>query len=54
MKLDHDRAILGGVCAGIARHLDVDPIWVRLAFFCAFWFFGIGPILYLLLLVLMA
>ncbi len=29
---DHDREIGDGVCAGIARALDVDPVWVRLVF----------------------
>lgn len=26
---DLDSAVISGVCAGIARHLDVDPMWVR-------------------------
>lgn len=26
---DLDSAIISGVCAGVARHLEVDPIWVR-------------------------
>ncbi len=29
---DNQRALLDGVCAGIARTLDVDPIWVRIVF----------------------
>ena len=28
---DLDAAVISGVCAGIARYLDVDPIWVRVA-----------------------
>lgn len=29
---DRDRAIGDGVCAGLARTLDIDPVWVRLIF----------------------
>ncbi|MDO6568190.1 PspC domain-containing protein [Alteromonas sp. 1_MG-2023] len=27
---DLDSAVISGVCAGVARHLEVDPIWVRI------------------------
>lgn len=30
---DMENAKLGGVCAGIARYFDVDPVWVRLGIF---------------------
>ena len=30
---DRDNAKLGGVCAGIARYFDIDPVWIRLAIF---------------------
>ncbi|MFT5711916.1 MAG: phage shock protein C [Glaciecola sp.] len=26
---DADRAIISGVCAGVAKYLDIDPLWVR-------------------------
>ena len=29
---DGDRAIVGGVLAGIANYIKIDPLWVRLAF----------------------
>ncbi len=29
---DHERGILSGVCAGIARSIDVNPFWVRATF----------------------
>lgn len=32
LALDKSRAKLLGVCAGIARSLDLDPLIVRLAF----------------------
>lgn len=41
---DEDKAILGGVCAGIAAYLEVDPTWVRIAF-VALMFFGFGLII---------
>lgn len=30
---DTEHAKLGGVCSGIGRYFDVDPVWIRLAFF---------------------
>ncbi len=32
--------ILGGVCAGLARHLDIKPIYLRLLFVLAFFLTG--------------
>jgi phage shock protein C len=26
---DSNRAIISGVCAGVAKYLDIDPLWVR-------------------------
>ena len=26
---DLDSAVISGVCAGVARHLEIEPIWVR-------------------------
>ena len=37
---------LGGVCAGLAEWLEVDPVLVRLAFGVATLLVGIGPFLY--------
>lgn len=30
---DHDNPKLGGVCSGIGKYFDIDPVWVRLAIF---------------------
>lgn len=47
---DEDHAILGGVCAGIAAYLDVDPVWVRLAtVILAFMSLGTIIVLYVVL-----
>ena len=52
MRSSSDRMI-GGVCGGLARHFDLDPVLVRLAFVLFFIFKGSGLLLYLLLLILM-
>jgi phage shock protein PspC (stress-responsive transcriptional regulator) len=54
MRLDNERALLLGVCAGVGRHLDIDPVFIRIAFFCAFWFFGVGVLAYFILAILMS
>jgi signal transduction histidine kinase/phage shock protein PspC (stress-responsive transcriptional regulator) len=44
-----DRRILGGVAAGLADHLSVPVLWVRIGFVVATWFNGAGLIAYLML-----
>ncbi|MCH8904974.1 MAG: PspC domain-containing protein [Bacteroidetes bacterium] len=44
-----DERVFGGVCSGIGAYLDVDPIWIRLAFVLGFFFFGTGVLLYIIL-----
>lgn len=53
MKRDKDNGWLGGVCAGIAKHLEVDPGIIRLLAIGSTIFFGIGPIIYLILWLIM-
>jgi phage shock protein PspC (stress-responsive transcriptional regulator) len=48
LRRDPEHGILGGVCAGIARELRVDPIVVRVAFVAAAVAGGIGVAVYLL------
>lgn len=45
--------LLGGVCGGLAEYLDVDPVFVRLAFILLAFANGIGIIAYLALWVIM-
>ena len=52
MRSSSDRMV-GGVCGGLARHFDLDPVLVRLAFVLFTIFKGSGVLLYLLLLILM-
>jgi signal transduction histidine kinase len=44
-----ERRLLGGVAAGIADHLSVPVLWVRIGFVVGTWFNGAGLIAYLLL-----
>lgn len=41
--------IIGGVCGGLANHMQVDPLLVRLLFLFLFLVFGFGPLLYIIL-----
>ena len=43
---DTDKKI-GGVCGGIAQYFDIDPIIMRILWFVAVFFYGIGIIPYL-------
>ena len=44
-----DDKILGGVSSGLAAYLDIDTVWVRLAFVIALLLFGSGVLLYIVL-----
>jgi phage shock protein PspC (stress-responsive transcriptional regulator) len=48
LRRDPEHGMLGGVCAGIARELRVDPLVVRVAFVAAAVAGGIGVVVYLL------
>ena len=45
-RLRNDR-VVAGVASGLGAHLDVDPIWVRLAFVVLVFFAGLGVLLYI-------
>jgi signal transduction histidine kinase/phage shock protein PspC (stress-responsive transcriptional regulator) len=44
-----DDRFVGGVAAGVAEHLDVPVLWVRVGFVVGTWFNGAGVVAYLLL-----
>ncbi|MGQ0828740.1 MAG: PspC domain-containing protein [Bacteroidota bacterium] len=46
---DPDDKTLGGVCSGISKYFDFDPIWLRGAFVVGVLFFGSGLLLYIIL-----
>jgi signal transduction histidine kinase len=48
LRRDPDRRLLGGVAAGIARYVGVDPLFVRLAFVVAAAAGGFGVAVYVL------
>lgn len=48
LRSKQDR-ILGGVCAGLARYLNIDTVLVRLFFIVFTLVGGIGPLLYIIL-----
>ena len=41
--------VVGGVAAGLAEHLGLPALWVRVAFVVATWFNGLGIVVYLVL-----
>lgn len=42
-----DRAMIGGVCAGIADYFDVDPTWIRLLAVLLIFASGFGLVAYI-------
>ncbi|MCA9837445.1 MAG: PspC domain-containing protein [Trueperaceae bacterium] len=45
--------VIGGVCAGLGHYFGVDPTLVRVIFLIAFFGFGVGPLVYFILWLLM-
>jgi phage shock protein PspC (stress-responsive transcriptional regulator) len=50
---DPDDRVIGGVCSGFSHYLGIDPLWLRIAFAVAFFAFGSGLLLYILLMIIM-
>lgn len=46
---DPDDKVLGGVCSGISAYFNIDPLWLRLILAIAFFAYGFGLLLYILL-----
>ena len=40
---------IGGVCGGIAKYMDVDPVIVRIIWGVAFFAYGFGGLAYVIL-----
>ena len=53
VKRNPNDKVIAGVCSGLAKSLEIDPIIMRLVFVVGFVAFGVGPIIYLLLWLLM-
>ena len=41
--------VIGGVCSGLAEYFGVDTLVTRLGFLLGFLLWGVGPIIYLIL-----
>lgn len=46
---DPEDNVLGGVCSGLGYYFGIDKVWLRAAFLIAFFGFGFGGLLYLIL-----
>ena len=53
MKKDMSRSVMFGVCAGMAKQMGIDPLWIRLGFILAFIHLGLGLFIYIILALLM-
>lgn len=53
MKKDLKNKTLCGVCSGLARSLNINPLWIRLLFVFFFLHLGMGLLLYVILALLM-
>ena len=49
MYRNPDERVLGGVCSGMGAYWHIDPLITRIVFLVAFFGFGIGLLVYLLL-----
>ena len=45
--------MIGGVCAGIAEYVNLDPTVIRVLWVLMVFFAGVGVLLYLILLLVM-
>jgi phage shock protein C len=53
IKRSRDDRMLGGVCGGIAKHLNIDPVIVRIATIALVCAIGAGAVAYVAAWVLM-
>ena len=49
---DPEDKVVAGVCSGFSQYVGIDPLWIRLAFAIAFFVFGSGLLLYIILAVI--
>lgn len=46
---DGEKRVLGGVCAGLGHYLNVDALWIRIAFLVLFFAYGVSILVYFIL-----
>ena len=49
LRRNTDDKVIGGVCSGLAEYLEIDTTVVRLGLVLSTLFWGIGPIAYLIM-----
>jgi phage shock protein C len=52
-KLVKGEKKLFGVCSGLANYLDIDPTVMRIIFVLAFFGFGVGLLIYIVMALIM-
>lgn len=45
---DAHNKVIGGVCSGLARYFDIDPVIIRIIWGVSFFAYGFGLIPYLI------
>ena len=53
MRRNLNDKMIAGVCSGLAKEMGIDTTVVRLSFMLAFVLWGIGPLVYIILWILM-
>jgi len=53
LKRNIKNKVIAGVCSGLSDSMDIDPIIVRLLFVLGFIFWGVGPLIYIILWILL-
>lgn len=53
LKLSSSDKKIAGVCGGLGEYFHIDPTIVRALFIFAFFVYGTGPLIYLILWLLM-
>lgn len=54
MKRDKFNQMIAGVCSGIAKEIDINPLWIRLLFLILTPSLGIGLLFYIWLAIIMS
>ncbi|MDD4848147.1 MAG: PspC domain-containing protein [Bacteroidales bacterium] len=45
----NDNKLLGGICTGLGKYLEIDPVIIRVVFLVLFFFAGGGLLLYIIM-----
>ena len=54
LRRDPNNKIIAGVCSGIAKYLDIDPVIIRLIWAAAIFLFGTGFLFYIICWIIIA